>query len=117
MIEELLPFAQLTATGALVVVLVYIIRTISSGGWYPKAVVDSLLLAKDAEIARAIAEIDRANQRGDEWRAGYEGERHVSELVRDQNRELIEVAKTSAHALEALEIVAGRRGHVVPPPS
>lgn len=111
MIEDLLPYAQLSATAALVLVLVYIIRTISSGGWYPKAVVDSLLSSKDAEI-------ERANIRGDEWRAAFEGERHVSELVRDHNRELIEVAKTSAHALQALEVVVGRSTpHVVPPSS
>lgn len=108
MIDELLPFVQLTATGALVAVLVYIIRTISSGGWYPKDVVNSLLAAKDAEI-------ERSNLRGDEWHKAYEGERHVSELVRDQNRELIEVAKTSAHALEALEVVVEGSSRVVPP--
>lgn len=117
MIGDLLPYAQLSATGALVVVLIYIIRTISSGGWYPEAVVNTLLAAKDAEIARAHAEIERANKRGDEWRRGYEGERHVSELVRDQNRELIEVAKTSAHALEALEVVVEGASRVVSPPA
>jgi hypothetical protein len=116
MIDELLPYAQLTATGALVLVLVYIIRTISSGSWYPEVVVNALLAAKDAEIARAHEEIERSNTRGNEWHTAYEGERHVSELVRDQNRELIEVAKTSAHALEALESVVERSSRVVPPP-
>lgn len=110
MIEEILPFAQLTATGALVAVLVYIIRTISSGGWYPKAVVDTLLSARDDEI-------ERANRRGDEWHKAYEGERLMSELVREQNRELIEVAKTSAHALEALEIAVEGSSRVVRPPA
>lgn len=108
MIDDLLPFAQLTATGALVLVLVYIIRTISSGGWYPKAVVDTLLAARDDEI-------ERANHRADEWHKAFEGERLISEVVRDQNRELIEVARTSAHALEALESVVEGASRVVPP--
>lgn len=108
MIEDILPFAQLTATGALVAVLVYLIRTLASGAWIPKVTVDILLAARDAEIVRA-------NLRADEWHSAFEGERHVSELVREQNRELIEVAKTAGHVMEALEIVVEGRSRVVPP--
>lgn len=106
---ELLPFAQLTATGALVVVLAYLIRTISSGGWVPRSTVDALLAARDAEI-------ERANLRADEWHKAYEGERHVSEVVRDHNGDLIEVARTVKNVMEALgSVVEDRNRHVAPP--
>lgn len=103
MLNEILPFAQLTATGALVAVLIYLIRTVASGGWIPKITVDTLLAARDAEI-------ERSNLRADEWHKAYEGERHVSELVRDQNRELIEVARTVEHVMEALQLGLEGRG-------
>lgn len=99
---DLLPVAQLGATGALVAVLYLLIRTVTKGDFVPRATVDVLLQARDAEIVRA-------NERADEWHRAYEGERHVSELVRDQNRELIEVAGTVRHVVEALASAAEKR--------
>lgn len=99
---ELLPFVQLGATGVLVAVLYLMIRMVARGDWVPKSTVDGLLAARDAEIVRS-------NERADEWHKAYEGERHVSELVREQNRELIEVAGTVRHVVEALTGAAQRR--------
>lgn len=93
---------QLGAFGVLLIVVYSVFRIVGSGQWIPKETVDSLLSARDAEIIRA-------NNRADEWHKAYEGERHVSELVRDQNRELIEVARTVEHVLESLQLVAERR--------
>lgn len=97
-----LPFFQLGAIGVLLAVLYYLIRVVARGDVVPRATVDALLASRDAEIIRA-------NERGDEWHKAYEGERHVSELVREQNRELIEVASTVKHVAEALAQAAERR--------
>lgn len=99
---EVLPFLQLGAIGVLVAVLYFLIRIVVRGDFVPRATVEALLAARDAEIVRS-------NERADEWHRAYEGERHVSELVRDQNRELIEVAGTVKHVAEALAVVVGKR--------
>jgi hypothetical protein len=107
-VPEVLPFLQLGATGVLVAVLYLMIRTVARGDWIPRATVEALLSARDAEIVRS-------NERADEWHKAYEGERHVSELSREQNRELIEVARLVEHVLESLESVAGGRPPNVAP--
>lgn len=99
---EALPFIQLGAIGVLVAVLYYLIRVVARGDVVPRLTVDALLAARDAEIVRA-------NERAAEWHRAYEGERHVSELMREQNRELIEVAGTVRHVVEALTGAAQRR--------
>lgn len=99
---EILPFVQLGATGVLVAVLYLLIRIVTRGDFVPRATVDILLAARDAEIVRS-------NARAAEWHKAFESERHVSELVREQNRELIEVARTVEHVLESLQLVAERR--------
>jgi len=103
-VPDLLPL-QLGAFGVLLLVVYFIFRAIVSGALVPRSTVDAIVVAKDAEISRA-------NIRGDEWHAAYEGERHVSELVRDQNRELIEVARTVEHVMESLRLVAEGRADV-----
>lgn len=105
---EALPFINLGALGVLIAVLYYLIRQVSSGALVPRGTVDVLLSGRDAEIVRS-------NERADEWQKAFEGERHVSELVRDQNRELIEVARTVEHVLESLALLAeGRHRDVAP---
>lgn len=99
---EVLPFLQLGATGVLVAVLYYLIRLVTKGEFVPRDTVNALLAGRDAEIIRS-------NERAEEWHKAYEGERHVSELVREHNRELIEVARTVEHVLESLSLVAERR--------
>lgn len=106
---DLIPVVQLGASGVLLLVLYYLIRIIAKGDIIPRSTVDTLINAKNEEIVRA-------NFRADEWHKAYEGERHVSELVRDQNRELIEVARTVEHVMESLgELAEGRRTKDVAP--
>jgi hypothetical protein len=101
-VPEFLPFVNLGALGVLVAVLYYLIRQVSNGALVPRSTVDTLLAGRDAEITRS-------NERADGWHQAYESERHVSELMREQNRELIEVARTVEHVLESLQLVAERR--------
>lgn len=99
-LPTLLQLGQLTLSGlgGVGVILLFLGKVI------PKSTVDTLLAARDAEIVRAV-------DRGNEYRDLYEGERHVTELVREQNRELIEVARTVEHVMESLALVAeGRTG-------
>ena len=98
---ETLPL-QIGAFGLLLLVVYLAFKLVSSGQIVPRATVDALLAARDAEI-------ERANHRGDEWHKAFEGERHVSELVREQNRELIEVARTVEHVMESLGAVVSER--------
>ena len=99
-LPTLVQLGQLTLSGlgGVGVILLFLGKVI------PKTTVDTLLAARDAEI-------NRANERGDEWQKAYESERHVTELIRDQNRELIEVARTVEHVMESLQLVVeGRTG-------
>jgi hypothetical protein len=100
---ETIPFVNLGAFGVLLAVLYYLIRVYTRGDVVPRPTVDALLAARDAEIVRS-------NERADEWHKAFDSERHVSELVREQNRELIEVARTVKHVLDSLDRVVGRQG-------
>jgi hypothetical protein len=101
-VPEFLPFVNLGALGVLVALLYYAFRIVTRGDVIPRPTVDALLAARDAEIIRS-------NERADAWHRAYESERHVSEVTREQNRELIEVARTVEHVLESLQLVAERR--------
>lgn len=94
--SELAPYAQISAAGALLAVTIYIIRVVVRGDFVPRKTVDAMLSARDDEIGRA-------NQRGDDWHAAFENERHAREVVVSQNGELIEVAHTVQHVMEVLE--------------
>jgi predicted transcriptional regulator len=100
---DLIPWLQLGGLGIVGLVLWYLIRLVGSGEWIPRQTVDSLLTARDAEI-------ERSNRRGDEWHDAFEAQRHRAELLLDQNRELIEVARTVEHVMESLEDVARKVG-------
>ena len=93
---------QLTPSVLLLALLLMLARVLIKGDFVPRATVDSLLSARDAEITRS-------NSRGDEWHAAYETERHRADLLADQNHALIEVARTVEHVIGALEAVAS--GH------
>lgn len=106
-LAEIAPFAQISAAGVLLAVVWYILRIITRGDVVPKPTVDMLLAGRDAEIIRA-------NERADGYRDLAETERHSREIVTEQNRELIEVARTVEHAFEAMRLVAeGRAPHDV----
>lgn len=94
--SDLAPFAQISAAGALLAVVIYIIRVVVRGDFVPRKTVDALLIGRDNEIVRE-------RQRGDDWHAAYEHERHAREVVVSQNGELIEVARTGRHLMETLE--------------
>lgn len=91
------PLAQLSATGALLLVgfLVFL------GQLVPKRTVDTLLKAKDAEIAGA-------NERAADWRAAHATSEAAREIITTSNRELIEITRTFGLAASSGE--AG--GHV-----
>lgn len=90
----------LTLPGLLLVLIGLVLRAVITGAWMPRKTVDALLSARDAEIRRS-------NDRGDEWHAAYETERHRADLLADQNHALIEVAKTVEHVMTSLESVKG----------
>lgn len=98
---DLVPL-QLGAFGVLLLVVYFIFRAVVMGKLVPKATVDALLAARDAEILRA-------NERADEWHTAYEAERHVSDATRDHVRELTEVARTVEKVVEAVQLVAEGR--------
>jgi hypothetical protein len=100
-VPDLLPL-QLGAFGVLLLVVYFIFRAVVGGHLVPKVTVDALLAARDAEIVRA-------NQRADGYMGLYETERTSREIVTDQNRELIEVARTVEHVVESLRLVAEGR--------
>jgi hypothetical protein len=94
-------WGQLTAPGALIATWLLLGGSIARGLLTPRRTVDALLTARDGEI-------DRANKRADEWHAAYETERHRADLLADQNRELIEVARTVEHVMQSLDAVTRR---------
>lgn len=103
LLSDLATIGQVTATGVLLLLLWLIGRVLIRGDWMPRDTVNALLAARDAEI-------ERSNRRGDEWHDAYEAQRHRAELLMDQNRELIEVARTVEHVMESLERVARKVG-------
>lgn len=102
------PFAQFSAAGTLLAVAIYLIRVVVRGDFVPRKTVDAMLDARDSEIKRC-------EERGDDWHAAYENERHAREVVVAQNGELLEVARTVQHVMEALEERSRRAPHVASP--
>lgn len=100
---DVVPWLQLGGLTIVGVVLWYLIRLVGSGEWVPKQTVDTLLGGRDAEI-------ERSNKRGDEWHDAFDAQQHRANLLLDQNRELIEVARTVEHVMESLEDVARKTG-------
>lgn len=100
--QQLVTVGQITAPGALLIVVLIVIRAVVRGSLVPRSTVDALLEARDGEITRAVV-------RGDDWHAAFEAQRHRGDLLTEQNRELIEVARSHEHLVETVEALA-RRG-------
>lgn len=102
-LQQLATIGQLTAPGALLLVVLLAFRAVQTGGWVPRRTVDILLQARDAEIERAIT-------RGNEWQAASEAQRYRGDLLTEQNRELIEVARSHERLVETVETLVRRSG-------
>jgi hypothetical protein len=109
-LEQLTTIGQLTAPGVLLVVVLLIIRAVVRGDLVPRATVDALLRGRDGEIERAVT-------RGNDWQAAFEAQRHRGDLLAEQNRELIEVARSHEHLVETVEALARRGGDTSPAPA
>ena len=89
------PFAQISAVGALIFVLVMLFRAVSAGDWVPRRELDYLRADRDARLEEKDREIAG-------WRAVAETERTGREVVTDQNGILIEGFATLNRTLDAL---------------
>lgn len=106
--QSIAPFAQLSAVGALVFVLVLLFRAVSAGDWVPRSFLDRIVANYEARIVEKDAEIA-------EWRAVAETERHGREVAVDQSGQLLGVSGTLTRTLDALRAHAEGGGppHVV----
>lgn len=89
------PFAQISAVGALVFVLILLFRAVSAGDWVPRRELDYIRADRDARLQEKDREIA-------EWRAVAATERTGREVVTDQNRILIDGFATLNRTLDAL---------------
>lgn len=100
--------AQLSATAALVLVLVITFRAVSGGDWIPKSFLERIVAHYEARIVEKDAEIA-------EWKATSEIDRHAREVAVEQSGQLLGVSGTLTRTLDALRAHAekGSPPHVV----
>lgn len=103
-LSDLAPFAQLSAVGALLFVIVLLIRTINRGDWVPRRELDYLRADRDARLAEKDREIA-------EWRGVAETERTGREVVTEQNRELIASVRITDRFFDTLRALAEGKDH------
>lgn len=101
-IATLAPFAQLSAVGALVLILIFAFRAVSSGEYVSKREMDYLRADRDARIAELREE-------SADWRAAHETSERARELLSQQNRELIAGFRTFEHFFESLRLLAEKK--------
>lgn len=89
------PFAQISAVGALIFVLVMLFRAVSAGDWVPRRELDYIRADRDARLLEKDREIA-------EWRAAFETERHGREMAVEQSGQLLSVSGTLTRTLDAL---------------
>lgn len=97
------PFAQISAVGALIFVLVMLFRAVSAGDWVPRRELDYIRADRDARLEEKDREIA-------EWRAVADTERTGREVITDQSRVLIEGFATLNRTLDALRARAEGSG-------
>lgn len=109
--QYLVPIAQVGAAGALVGILVMLIRTVSRGDWVPRSFLDRIEENYKARLAEKDTEI--AYLRG-----AHETSEKARELVNTSNRELVGSFRTFEHFFNSMQALAVRGGAPnVPPPS
>jgi hypothetical protein len=102
------PFAQISAVGALLFVLVLLFRAVSAGDWVPRRELDYLRADRDARLLEARNETA-------EWRAAAETERHRADIAVEQSGQLLAVSGTLTRTLDALRAHAeGGDRHAAP---
>jgi multidrug resistance efflux pump len=104
-LAEMAPLAQISAVGALLLVIVGLIRTISRGDWVSRRELDYLRADRDARIAEV-------RQEAADWRAAHETSEKARELLSEQVRELVGSFRTVEHLLDVLRARAEGGGHV-----
>jgi len=98
-LADLVPFAQLTATGALVLILLSLFRAISRGDWVPRREMDYVRSDRDARLAEKDAEI--AYLRG-----AHETSERARELLNQTTRDTVAALRTQEHFFDALRAQA-----------
>lgn len=96
------PAAQISAVGALVVVLVLLIRLVSSGDWVSKRELDYVRSDRDARLSEKDAEI--AYLRG-----AHETSERARELLNASTRDALAALRTQEHFFQALQGFADRK--------
>lgn len=102
-LSELAPLAQISAAGALVLILVLLFRAVSRGDWVPKRELDYVRQDRDARLAEKDAEITYL-------RGAHETSERSRELLNQQNRELISSFRTFEHFFDSMRSVAEKGG-------
>lgn len=106
--QYLVPLAQVSAAGALVAILVLLIRAVSRGDWVSRRELDYVREDRDARLAEKDAEI--AYLRG-----AHETSERARELVNTSNRELVGSFRTFEHFFDSMRRVAEKGDSNVPP--
>lgn len=101
--QYLVPIAQVGAAGALVGILVLLLRTVSRGDWIPRSFLDRIEANYKARLAEKDAEI--AYLRG-----AHETSERARELVNTSNRELVGSFRTFEHFFDTMRRLAERGG-------
>lgn len=101
-LAQVAPLAQLTATGALVLILVLLFRAVSSGEWVPKRELDYVRQDRDARLAEKDTEIA--------WlRGAHETSERARELLNISTRDALAALRTQEHFFQALHTLADRK--------
>ncbi len=98
-LASLAPLAQLSAVGALVLVIVFLIRAIVRGDFVPRRELDYLRQDRDARLQEKDEEIS-------EWRNAAATERTAREVAMGHETELIAGFATLNRTLDALRLQA-----------
>lgn len=106
-VSQLAPLAQLTASGALVLILVLLFRAVSAGDWVPKRELDYSREDSKARLAEKDAEIVYL-------RDAHATSERARELLNQQNRELVSSFRTFEHFFDSLRELARKGGGDVP---
>ena len=98
---DLAPFVQGGAVAALIGVIFYLARQISSGEWVPKRELDYVRADRDSRLAEKEREVAG-------WRSAHETSERTRELLTGQNRDLIDSLRAQERFFDAFRAVIER---------
>lgn len=102
-LASLAPLANVSAVGALVVVLVFAFRAVSHGDYVSRREIDYMRQDRDGRITELREEAA-------DWRAAHETSERARELLAQHNRDLIASFRTFEHFFESLRLLAEKNG-------